>query len=284
MNVGYNIVRQQIGSGLSDEDVYEVLAIRYGRLVGTRTGAFLNYPDYGEPDAPQELAYDFWVIRNESRTIVLDTGYAPEVGLRRGREVLVEPAAAFAALGVPDDEDTVVVLSHAHYDHIGNTGVFERARFLMAAAEYDFWVERPRAQHLTRQLVEQEELDALRALRDAGRLELIDGDRELAPGVTVIAAPGHTPGELMVLVRTEAGGVLLAADAVHFEEELERRMPFRHMCDIVAAADCYDAIDALRALGVVSRVIAGHEPSLRDRFPSHPDLPEHTLVLSTTTP
>lgn len=266
---------------MSDNDVYEVIAVRYGRLVGTRAGAFLNYADYGEPDTPQELAYDFWVIRNDRRTIVLDTGYAPEVGIRRGREVLIEPAAALRALDVADDEDTVVVLSHAHYDHIGNTRAFARARFLMAEAEYEFWVERPRAQHLTRQLVEQDELDALAALRAAGRLELIDGDRELAPGITVISAPGHTPGELMVLVRTEAGGVLLAADAVHFDEELERRMPFRHMCDIVAAADCYDAIDALRERGAVSRVIPGHEPGLRDRYPSDPRLPEHTLVLST---
>lgn len=260
---------------------YEVVAVRYGRLAGTRATAFLNHADYGEPDGPYELAYDFWIVRDAERTFVVDTGFDPAVGIRRGREVRVEPRLALAALGVADTEDTVVVLSHAHYDHIGNVGWFERARFVMAAAEYDFWVERPRAQHLTRQLVEADELDRLRALRAAGRLELVDGDVELAPGLTILPAPGHTPGQLMVLVRTRVGGILLAADAVHFDEELERRMPFRHMCDIVAAADSYDAIDALRASGDVARVVAGHEPSYSGRFPSDPRLPEHTLVLST---
>ncbi len=261
-------------------DEYDVVAVRYGRLTTTRSDGFLNHHDYREADGLLELAYDFWIVRNAERTIVLDTGFAPEVGRRRGREVLVEPAAAFAALGVEDTEETLVVLSHAHYDHIGNVGHFRRARFLMAAAEYDFWVERPRAQHLTRQLVEDAELEALRALRAAGRLELIEGAKVLGPGVEVLRAPGHTPGQLMLVAGSAVGRILLTADAVHFDEELERRMPFRHMCDLVAAADTYDSIDALRDSGAVDRVVVGHEPAYRERFPAHPRLAEHTLVLS----
>ena len=210
----------------------------------------------------------------------VDTGFAPAVGLRRGREVLIEPRKALEALGVADEESTVVVLIHAHYDHIGNVDAFERARFVMARAEYDFWVAHPRAQHLTRQLVEVEELDRLRRLFDECRLDLIDAPLTLAPGIELLPGAGHTPGELMVLIDTAVGGVLLTADAVHFDEELERRMPFRHMCDLVAAADSYDAIDALRDSGAAARVIAGHEPAYRQLFPPHPKLPEHAFILS----
>jgi glyoxylase-like metal-dependent hydrolase (beta-lactamase superfamily II) len=265
---------------LTIHNAYEVVAVRYGRLVTTRADAFLNHHDYREPDGPFELAYDFWVVRDHDRTVVVDTGFAPAVGRRRGREVLVDPREAFEALGVPDDESTIVVLSHAHYDHIGNVDIFEHARFVMARAEYDFWVARPRQQHLTRQLVEVEELDRLHRLRDEGRLDLIDAPLTLAPGIEILPASGHTPGELMVLVDTAVGGVLLTADAVHFDEELERRMPFRHMCDIVAAADSYDAIDALRTSGRAVRVVAGHEPAYRQLFPPHPQLPEHAFILS----
>lgn len=261
-------------------NAYEVVAVRYGRLVTTRADAFLNHHDYREPDGPFEFAYDFWVIRNDDRTVVVDTGFAPAVGIRRGREVLIEPRTALASLAVPDDENTVVVLSHAHYDHIGNVDRFERARFVMSRAEYDFWVAHPRAQHLTRQLVEVDELDRLRRLREEGRLDLVDAPFTLAPGIEILPASGHTPGELMVLVATAVGGVLLTADAVHFDEELERRMPFRHMCDIVAAADSYDAIDTLRASGSAVRVIAGHEPAYRAIYPRHPSLPEHAFILS----
>ncbi|CAN5254496.1 N-acyl homoserine lactonase family protein [soil metagenome] len=265
---------------MSVNDTYEVVAVRYGRLLTTRADAYLNYADYGEPDEPFEFAYDFWVISNADRTVVLDTGFAPAVGKRRGRELLIDPRAALAALGVADDENTTVILSHAHYDHIGNVDAFESARFVMSGAEYEFWVEKPRAQHLTRQVIEEAELERLRALRAAGRLELIDGATEVAPGIRLIPTPGHTPGQLMVLVNTASGGILLAADAVHFEEELERRMPFRHMCDIVAAADSYAAIEELRASGDAALVIAGHEPAYRGRFPADVRLPEHSLVLS----
>jgi glyoxylase-like metal-dependent hydrolase (beta-lactamase superfamily II) len=269
-----------MGSELTVQSGYEVVAVRYGRLVTTRADGYLNHHDYHEPDGPLEFAYDFWVVRDDDRTVVVDTGFDPIVGARRGRELLVDPRAAIAALDVPDDATTTVVVSHAHYDHIGNLGMFRRARVVMARAEYDFWVAHPRAQHLTRQLVEPGELDLLRRLREEGRLELIDAPLDLAPGIRLLPAPGHTPGELMVLVETPAGGVLLTADAVHFDEELRRRMPFRHMCDIVAAADSYDAIDALRASGAASRVIAGHEPAYRDQFPPHPRLPEHAFILS----
>ncbi len=265
---------------MSVDDAYEVVAVRYGRLLTTRAGAFLNHGDYGIPDGPFEFAYDYWIVRNAARTLVFDTGFAPDVGRRRGRELLIDPREALAALGVADDESTVVVLSHAHYDHIGNVDAFAHARFVMSAAEYDFWVENPRDQHLTRQLVEVAELDRLRALRASGRLELVHGPPRRAPGLQLLLAPGHTPGQLMLLVDSPVGGILLTADAVHFDEELDRRMPFRHMGDIVAAADGYAAIADLRSSGAAALVIAGHEPSYRGRFPADPRLPEHTLVLS----
>jgi len=181
---------------------------------------------------------------------------------------------------VRDEEDTIVVLSHAHYDHIGNVSWFQRSRVVMAAAEYDFWVDRPRDQHLTRQLVEESELEVLRELRRLGRLELLQAPVPIAPGVSLLAAPGHTPGELAVTVQTGRGRILLAADAVHFDEELNRRMPFRHMCDIVAGADSYAALSSLRDSGEVSRIFAGHEPADAGAGPGDPRLPAHTIVLT----
>ena len=50
---------------------YEVLAIRYGSLQTTRSHLFCNYSEYGEPDAPAELSYYFWVVRGETGTVVV---------------------------------------------------------------------------------------------------------------------------------------------------------------------------------------------------------------------
>jgi glyoxylase-like metal-dependent hydrolase (beta-lactamase superfamily II) len=265
-----------------DEDsTYVVTAVRYATLPARRSALFLNYDDYGVADAPGDLDYYFWVIRNDRRTVVFDTGFDPAVGTRRGRSVLIDPRDAMDVLGVGDDHRTIVVLSHLHYDHVGNLARFVSSRVVLAAREYDFWVRSPRRLHLTDQLVEAAELATVRAVHVEGRLDLLgDGDSEIAPGIVALAGYGHTPGQLMLFVQTADGAVLLTSDAVHLDEELERRMPFRHMCDLASSADTYDRIDELVTSGHVVRVAAGHQPGLVGRFPRDFSLPDHTAVLS----
>lgn len=257
---------------------HTVVAIRYGELLTSRSDVYLNYGDYAEPDGPDALSYYFWVIEGGERTVVLDTGFGAEVGPRRGRRLLLDPREAFSALGVADAPETTVVISHAHYDHIGNLAHFREASFVMARAEWDYWLENATPLATTHRVAEPDEIAHLRTLRDEGRLRLLDADEEIAPGIRAVHAPGHTPGQLMLLVDTLEGRLLLTADAVHTDEELERRMPFRHMCELPAAAATYELIDALARDGV--RVVVGHEHSLVDRFTSDPRLPEHSLVLS----
>jgi glyoxylase-like metal-dependent hydrolase (beta-lactamase superfamily II) len=256
-----------------------VLAVRYGLLRAKRSDIFMAYADYGESDTAAELAYYFWVVDAGENKILVDTGFDPVVGERRGRQLCIDPVEAWEQLGVTDSESTLVVLSHAHYDHIGNVRHLKQAQFLMSHFEYDFWVENPRDQHLTRQLIEPQELAVLRELRESGRLTLISENTMIADGVELILTPGHTPGQLMVKVDTRQGPLLLAADAVHVDEELERRMPFRHMCDLVAGHDSYVRIDEMRSAGEISQVIAGHEPSLMSRYEAAPNLPEHAITL-----
>jgi glyoxylase-like metal-dependent hydrolase (beta-lactamase superfamily II) len=62
-------------------------------------------------------------------------------------------------------------------------------------------------------------------LRAWDRIVPVDGDREIAPGVTIIALPGHSPGSQGVLVETAAGRFMLAGDNVNSYAELERRTP-----------------------------------------------------------
>ena len=61
---------------------HRVVTVRYGELSTTRSDIYLNYGDYGEPDGPDALSYYFWVVFGESGTVVLDTGFHAEVGVR----------------------------------------------------------------------------------------------------------------------------------------------------------------------------------------------------------
>ena len=73
--------------------------MRYGTLETTRSEAYYRYQAYGEPDGPQVLDYYFWIVRRGDETILVDTGFDPDVGRRRGRTCLIEPADAMAQLG-----------------------------------------------------------------------------------------------------------------------------------------------------------------------------------------
>ena len=91
---------------------WSVIAVRYGTLETTRGEAYYRYQSYGEPDGPQVLDYYFWIVRRGDETILVDTGFDPDVGRRRGRTCLIEPADAMATLGIGPETVSRVVLTH----------------------------------------------------------------------------------------------------------------------------------------------------------------------------
>lgn len=241
--------------------------MRYGTRHARAGEVYLNHHVYGVPDRAMEMDYFFWVVRNEARTICVDTGFSQAGGSNRQRTFLVDPAEAYAAIGVDPATAPDVVVTHAHYDHIGNLDLFPQSRIVVAAAEYGFWTGRHRSRTQFHHSVEDVEIDTLAAAHAEGRVTLFDERCDLAPGIEVVRVGGHTPGQSIVRVSTPDGPVLLASDALHYYEEFEQDMPFAFVADLVGMYEGFDVIREMGDRGEYQHLVTGHDPSTLDRFP-----------------
>jgi len=262
---------------------YRVVVVRVGTRATERSEVFLNYRLYGEDDGPATVDYYFWVLQGSHGTVVVDTGFGEDAGRTRDRTLLLQPAEALARLGIDPAGVKDVIVTHGHYDHIGNLDLFPNARIHMAEAEYRFWTS-PTARHVQFAFYsEATEIDQLRNAEAEGRLKLFTGEVAPTPGLRLVEVGGHTPGQSIVYVPTSEGEVLLASDAIHFYEELERDMPFTAISDLPAM---YEAFARIRAESSERSliVIPGHDPAVLTRFQACEDLPAGAGVSIGTAP
>src|SRR6058998_478707 len=107
-------------------------------------------------------------------------------------------------------------------------------------------------------------LARLVTLNYANRVRIIEGDRQVVPGVRVHRVGGHTAGLQIVTVETQRGTVVLTSDASHFYHNVETRQPVQIITSLPEMLDAFETIDALA--GKEKLVVAGHDPQVADRF------------------
>jgi glyoxylase-like metal-dependent hydrolase (beta-lactamase superfamily II) len=211
------------------------------------------------------MTYYLWVLRSETQTIVVDTGYSAAGGGRRGRQFLVEPLEALRRAGVDPGAVDAVVNTHLHYDHTGHLDAFEDAPVLVSRTELEFWTGPLAERAQLGAHVEPPEVAALRERARTGAVTLTGSEHGIAPGVVSVEVGGHSPGQTILLIDGAGGPILLASDAVHFYEELERDRACAVLVDLARVYRAYDTIREHVDRG--ARLVAGHDPLVMDRFP-----------------
>jgi glyoxylase-like metal-dependent hydrolase (beta-lactamase superfamily II) len=175
-----------------------------------------------------------FLVAHPRGTLMWDVGVIPDAaveGQPQGARVNVNPTAAalvmrtlrsqLAQIGYSPADVTYVAVSHAHIDHTANLNMFAASTWLTTAAERDFmWAENnPR--------VNPSFYTALKGSK-VTRLDKDEHDVFGDGGVIIKAAPGHTPGHQVLILRlASTGPVMLSGDLYHYPQErtLRRRPP-----------------------------------------------------------
>jgi len=161
-------------------------------------GDFLAPADM--PMAGQRIVVCSFLVRHEDALILVDTGIAPvlppedEELYRFHRRPILD---ALTDVGVEPDSIDLVVNCHLHADHAGGNRDFRGRPIYVQTAELE--------------AARQPDYSVPEALDiDGGGYVVVNGERELAPGIRVVPTPGHSPGHQAVVVDRPEGPTVLA--------------------------------------------------------------------------
>lgn len=188
---------------------------------------------------------------------------------------------ALAGIGLKPEDIDIVIITHMHFDHAANIGLFPKAQFILQKKEWEY-TKAPlpiqRGVYLTELLAELESYD----------LVLADDGYEVADGVKVLCVPGHTKGQQATVVNTSDGTYVLSGDLMYTQVNI-----YPEITDFIDAkgnkitctpqvghafyppgihtdlSEWYNSVWRLLAVaGSRSHILPGHDPALMGKvFP-----------------
>jgi glyoxylase-like metal-dependent hydrolase (beta-lactamase superfamily II) len=181
-------------------------------------------PNFADSSGNLKAVVQTFIVETPEHRIVVDTC----VGNHKKRNELADwdnlntdYLRRFDQIGYGTDSVDFVLCTHLHFDHVGwNTKLendcwvptFERARYLFAQAEFEYWKGHPSAE------IEDDHAgfaDSVLPVFAAGLADLVPTNHTVAPGVTLIPTPGHTPAHVSVLVSDGDEAAVITGDAMH---------------------------------------------------------------------
>jgi len=209
-----------------------------------------------------------FLVRTPDRTILIDAGIGngktrPNPNFDSRDDAWL---AHFTHLGVSLEDVDTVLFTHLHVDHVGFATTwdgqrwaptFPNATYHTTAAELDYWTS-PAARSEMDRLGDYIS-DSILPLAEAGVLEISPPDLVLSPHVRLLPAPGHTPGNVCVEVRSEGRRAVFAGDMIH--HPLQLAFPHRstdYCIDEDGATTAREHL--LRGLGADDLLFPAHFP------------------------
>lgn len=243
--------------------IYEVYAMK---LAGAVRSAASNFVHPGARQGEMPMDFSSWLITGNGRNILVDTGFSRTAGRSRKRCLDRTPSEALRLLGRDTADIDTVVLTHLHYDHAGNVDEFPQANVVIQSKELAYTTGASMTDSEQSHFFEAEDVKTLVDRVFTGPVEVIDGNVEIAPGISTLLFGGHTEGLQVLAVPTERGTIVIASDALHYFENYTEENPFPSVVDLDRILHGYSRLKSL--VGSIEYLIPGHDPLVYQVYPS----------------
>jgi len=252
---------------------YSIEAIRYATLPQFPTAALVM----GAPkDEKLDIAMVVWLVRGGERTILFDSGFYREKWFKDfPMKDFLRPDEVLRQAGVKPEDVTDIIISHAHWDHMGGIDLFSRATIWIQKEEYTYYTGaawQPGGQHGG---IDPEDVAALVRLNTEGRLRLVDGDNvEILPGIHAYTGARHTYASQYIRVDGNPPFVL-ASDNCYLYRNLETHAASATFSEADSAANLkaqermVELACGKQACGEArERIVPGHDALQFARYPA----------------
>ncbi len=245
---------------------YSIEAIRYADSPGDSVSELVMSAPKNEK---LDTVYVIWLIRGGGRNILFDSGFhRPRWFKEWTIKNYIRPDEAVRLAGVKPEAITDVVVSHAHWDHMGGIDLFPNATVWIQKEEFRYYTQdawQPGGDH---DGIDPDDVQELVHLNTLGRLHLILGDDiEIFPGIRAYTGGRHTYASQYLRIEVSPPFVL-ASDNVYLYRNLAERRASATFSEADYPANIANQERMIQLAGSPDRVIPGHDALQFQRFPN----------------
>lgn len=247
---------------------YSIEAIRYATAEDEVADLVMGAPK-GEKI---NLAMVVWLIRGGGHNILFDSGYHRDTFLKYFPSTgYLRPDEAVKLAGVQPEEITDIVISHAHWDHLGGIDLFPKAKVWIQKEEYGYYTGeawQPKGNHGG---IDPADVLKLVSVNTEGRLRPVDGDNvEILPGIRAYTGGHHTYAAEYIRVDGNPPFVL-ASDNCYLYRNLAEHKASATFSEEFWPANIKNQQRMIELAGSADRVVPGHDGEQFQRYPTRAD-------------
>jgi glyoxylase-like metal-dependent hydrolase (beta-lactamase superfamily II) len=256
----------QAAIAVSATPEYSIQAIRYATSPNVPVSELVVD---GPKDQKIDIAMVVWLVRGGGHTILFDSGFHRDTFLKDfPMKDYLRPDEAVKLAGVQPDAVTDIIISHAHWDHMGGIDLFPKAQVWIQSEEYRYYTGaawQPGGDHGG---IDPEDVKALVRLNIEGRLHLVNGDNvEIFPGIRAYTGARHTYASQYLRVDGQPPFVL-ASDNCYLYLNLSQHLASATFSDADHAANIANQSRMIKLAGSADRVVPGHDGLQFEKFPT----------------